>query len=196
MSNVIDELTLNLLINKNVLERLNKQNSESIDSKKKQEMVDYERRIKNLFNNLYDNCLPSDLSIDVKNSFTLFIEKSIYYLKTHDGFEKLENECSNNNDMEIKDDIDYEKEENDIMNGNYSEYNDDQYELEKDEEMSDNDNIKEEVIEKYKEKTFSDEVDEIKSPQINWFNYSNKGREMYKILPRINKNNTEDNDII
>ncbi len=136
MSNdLVNQLTLNFLISKKQLQKLNKKTKETTDEIKIKEIQHYNERIKLLFNNLLVCDIPDDLLFEVKNAFDNFIEKSIYYFKVHDNNDALEMERSSN---DIKDDIDYEKEEREIENGNYEE--DDGIDNEEDENNNDDDN--------------------------------------------------------
>ena len=140
----INQLTLNFLISKNQLQKLNKKVKENSNQIKIQEIQKYRKRITTLVNNLLEYQPPDDLLFEVKLAFDTFVDKSIYYFKAHDNSFKLENERLNK-DI-IHDDIDFEKEEND------KEEEDDE-EQDKDDEKED-DEIQEkdeEVQEKYNE---------------------------------------------
>ena len=114
---LVNQLTLNFLISKQQLQKLNKKNKETADQTKLREMNEYSERITKLFNDLLVCQGPDDLLFEVKNTFDNFIEKTIYYFKTHDANKLLENERRD----DIQEDIDYEKEEREIENGNYKE---------------------------------------------------------------------------
>jgi len=107
----INQLTLNFLISKNQLQKLNKKVKENSNQIKIQEIQKYRKRITTLVNNLLEYQPPDDLLFEVKLAFDTFVDKSIYYFKAHDNSFKLENERLNK-DI-IHDDIDFEKEEND-----------------------------------------------------------------------------------
>ena len=109
----VNQLTLNFLISKNQLQKLNK-------LKQKEQVLEPEydkERIQELFNQLLNNNKPVDLLEDVKTFFDAFIEKSIYYLETHDKNEIIQNELTTSisDEDEIKDDIDFDKEAFDIF---------------------------------------------------------------------------------
>ena len=106
---LVNQLTLNFLISKNQLQKLNKKVKENSDQIKVKEIQQYRKRITTLFNNLLDCQPPDDLLFEVKLAFDTFIDKSIYYFKAHDNSTQLENERLNK-DI-IHDDIDFEKEE-------------------------------------------------------------------------------------
>jgi hypothetical protein len=115
----VNKLTLNCLISKNQLYKLNKRLKENSDNKKLEEMREYSDRIEELFKSLLVNNSPDNLLLDVKNTFDAFVEKSIYYFKAQDNavmFKNMRND--------IQDDIDFEKEERDIECGNYTEEKD------------------------------------------------------------------------
>lgn len=114
----VNKLTLNCLISKPQLYKLNKRLKENSDNKKMAEMQEYKDRIEELFNLMLSNNSPDHLLLDVKNTFDAFVEKSIYYFKAQDNATMLENRRS-----EIQDDIDFDKEDRDIERGNYVEDN-------------------------------------------------------------------------
>jgi len=116
---LVNQLTLNFLISKNQLQRLNKRLKDDTDEHRKTDKEIYGNRIKELFSDLLVNKIPSDLLIDVKTSFDCFIDKCAYYFKVHDNNEILEQERNSN--VEIHDDIDFEKQERAIELGNYKE---------------------------------------------------------------------------
>ena len=102
MSNdLVNQLTLNFLISKTQLNKLNKLKQKDISQK-----YDKERVLK-LFNKLLKGDKPDDLLEDVKTSFDAFIEKSIYYLEIHDKNETIQNERNSEKEYDIKEDINY-----------------------------------------------------------------------------------------
>ena len=112
----VNKLTLNCLISKTQLYKLNKRLKENSDNKKLVEMQEYGPRIEELFKLMLQNNAPENILLDVKYTFDAFVEKSIYYFKALDNALMLENRRS-----DIQDDIDYEKEDRDIERGNYTE---------------------------------------------------------------------------
>ena len=107
---LVNQLTLNFLISKKQLQKLNKKVKETSDQTKIREMQEYNDRIKKLFCDLLVCEPPDDLLYEVKNSFDIFIEKSIYYFRAHDNNTLLENERTTNIKDDIQEDIDYERE--------------------------------------------------------------------------------------
>ena len=112
---LVNQLTLNFLISKSQLCKLNKKTKENISQQRQSEINEYSNRIKMLFADLLVCNAPNDLLYDVKSSFDIFIDKTIYYFKAHDDNIKLENERK---DI-IHNDIDFEKEERKFEKENY-----------------------------------------------------------------------------
>ena len=119
MSNdLVDQFTLDCLVSRPQLQKLNQRLKETKDKTKLNEIEKWKDRIENLFKDLLVNNPPDDILFEVKSAFDNFIDKSIYYFKAHDNCIKLEKERE---DYIIKDDIDYDKEEKMIESGNYIE---------------------------------------------------------------------------
>jgi len=114
---LVNQLTLNFLISKQQLQKLNKKTKEVSCKRKIIEIQEYSNRIRTLFADLLVCEPPEDLLFEVKSAFDNFIEKSIYYFKAHDNTENLEKDRNG----EIHDDIDFEKDEREIEKGNYKE---------------------------------------------------------------------------
>ena len=218
--NFVDQLTLNFLISKQQLQKLNKKTKETTEQKIIEDINEFSDRIQSLFNDLLVFQPPEDLLFDVKVSFDNFIEKSIYYFKAHDKTEHLEKERQ---DI-IKDDIDFDKEEREIERGNYRENcssdKDDDYEDNddnEDNEDNDEDNddyedkydkniarknqpiqIKKEqpiiVKSKYNKKTTSVGVDNINNLPTDWFQHVKLKQKQRKIIPRNKDVNFSDNN--
>ena len=112
---LVNQLTLNFLISKTQLQKLNKKAKENSDQIKVNEIQKYRKRIITLFNNLLDYQPPDDLLFEVKLACDTFIDKSIYYFKAHDNSIQLENERLDK-DI-IHDDIDFEKEDGEERDG-------------------------------------------------------------------------------
>jgi len=100
---LVNQLTLNFLISKSQLHKLNKKKTENVNKNK--DIKKYSKRINDLFNDLLVCKVPDDLLYDVRATFDDFIDKSIHYFRLHDhnlllNTERMDNDC-------IKDDIDY-----------------------------------------------------------------------------------------
>jgi hypothetical protein len=82
---LVNQLTLNFLISKHQLQKLNKKIKDDVSDKRSSEIVEWKDRIKELFDNLLVHNPPNDLLIDVKNAFDSFIDKSIYYFNSRNS---------------------------------------------------------------------------------------------------------------
>jgi hypothetical protein len=204
---LVNQLTLNFLISKNQLQKLNKKIKDDASVLLKADKEVYGSRIKYLFNQLINDQSPDDLMIDVRNSFDLFINKCIYYLKECDHNELIEKERG-----EISEDINFEQEERDIELGNYVENEnnqedeeDDEDEQEDEDEQDEQDEQDEEqdeqdeeqdeekelskqptlhIKEKYTNKTKSQGVEDIQKLPLNWFNNVRQNYKKNQIIPR------------
>lgn len=191
----VNQLTLNFLISKTQLQKLNKLKQKEIISEPKYD----KKRIHQLFNQLLDNERPDDLLEDVKTCFDAFIEKSIYYLDIHDKNEIIQNERTNNVEEDgIKEDINFQYEEDMNDDINFEEENNEQ----DDEDDQEYENINEEYFEepkkpipnkknlyakphpKYSKNSKSIGVENIQKLPLDWFNTTRKNYEINKIIPR------------
>jgi hypothetical protein len=188
---LVNQLTLNFLISKQQLQKLNKKTKENIEQNKLNEIDFYKDRLKIIFNDLLNNNQPDDLLYNVKSTFDSFIEKSIYYFKAHDNSEKLEKERIET----IQDDIDYEREEKNIENGNYNETEIDEN-LEED-EFEEEENIEDKIYtkkninhspiivkSKYQKTTNSTGVEDIQKLPLVWFQNVRQNYKINQIIPR------------
>jgi hypothetical protein len=117
---LVNQLTLNFLISRTQLQKLNKKIKETADNNRKTDKEIYSERIQTLFSDMLVNQPPEDLLGDVKTGFDFFTDKCIYYFKAKDNHELLEKERSEP-EVIIQDDIDFDKEERDIEKGDYEE---------------------------------------------------------------------------
>ena len=113
----VNKLTLNCLISKTQLHKLNKKLRDTSDKKKLIEIQEYGSRVEELFKLMLNSNPPDNLLLDVKYTFDAFVEKSIYYLKAQDNSIMYENRRS---DI-IHNDIDFDKEDKDTERGNFQE---------------------------------------------------------------------------
>jgi len=89
----VNQLTLNYLISKDQLHKLNKKMKQSRDDSRAKAKEQYDERIRSLFHDmLVGNPLPEDLLSDVKNGFDFFIDKCMYYFEAHDQHQACEKE--------------------------------------------------------------------------------------------------------
>jgi hypothetical protein len=92
----VNQLTLNFLISKTQLAKLNKKIEEDTKNSLQTDKQIFREDIVDLFHKLLNNNIPSDLLHDVKDSFDHFIDKSIYYIKVHN-----DNNQKNTQDAEV-----------------------------------------------------------------------------------------------
>ena len=109
----VNQLTLNFLMSKTQLAKLNKKISKNTSDNLKSDKAIFREDIKTLFNKLFDNDIPSDLLGDVKDCFDHFIDKSIYYIKLHnDNIKNNESNKNNETNKQIRENnCDYEQDE-------------------------------------------------------------------------------------
>ena len=210
----VNQLTLNFLISKHQLQKLNKKVKENNENTRKTDKEVYGKRITQLFNDLLVNEPPVTLLQEVKTGFDFFIEKCIYYFKALDNNEILEKERTDDypSNNIIYDDIEFEKEEQeeendeDEENDDQEEENDEDQENDDQEEENDEDDEKEEeekkeeeeeeinkkiethqpviVKHKYKTKTNSVGVDDIQKLPLDWFQNIRENYKKNQIIPR------------
>jgi hypothetical protein len=169
MSNeLVDQLTLNLLISKTQLQKLNKKIKETTDNNRKTDKEIYGERIKELFSDLLVDNKPEDLLQDVETGFQFFLDKCIYYFKVRDTNKSLEQDVVENVveevvDDSIKDDIDYDKED-DIDYDKEEDLNEDlEEEDQEDDEDANKPQLVNEVVRKSKRYVSSDSL------PLDWF---------------------------
>ena len=208
---LVNQLTLNFLISKHQLQKLNKKVKENTENSRKTDKEIYGQRITQLFNDLLVNEPPTTLLQEVKTEFDFFIDKCIYYFKALDNNELLEKERTDNypSDNIIHEDIDYEKDERSIERGDYKEKSEEDDEEdendeedEEDEEDDEEDEEKESkdiiitrtrtieknspfiVKNKYNKKTNSVGVDNIQKLPLDWFQNVRENYKKNQIIPR------------
>jgi len=183
----VNQLTLNFLISKSQLHKLNKLKQKDAVSE-----PTYDKdRIYKLFNQLLNNDKPDDLLEDVKVCFDAFVEKSIYYLEIHDKNKNIQNERTGQFVEEdvlaqaIKDDINYDDEYDDDKDEDEDGNEDDKEdELEEYFEEPVFDNAVKKVNAKYSKKTVSNGVEDIHKLPLDWFNTTRQNYKINQIIPR------------
>ena len=195
---LVNQITLNFLISKQQLQKLNKKIKQKEEDKMKTDMEIYKDQVVDLFFKMINDELPDDLLEDVKHSYTYFVEKSIYYLKMKE---------SSNTEF-----IEADKEDDDATVASSSETEEDEdatvasLEDEEDTKLSNTNkrSIFETQIEpkmetRYKKfaNTKSKGVDDIQQLPLDWFS---KVRQTYKqnqIIPRHkDKKNDNEKDVV
>ena len=169
----INDLTLNFLISKSQLQKLNKmKHKETIPEH------NYDKtRIIKLFNKLLNNDRPDDLLEDVKTCFDAFIEKSIYYLEIYDKNVHIQNERNDH----IKEE---EMDEDEDLNEDLNEDLEDDFNEDLEEEYFEEPYVK--VTAKYSNNkvTKSKGVEDIHKLPLDWFNTTRQNYKINQIIPR------------
>ena len=132
---LVNQITLNFLISKQQMQKLNKKIKQKEEDKMKTDMEIYREQIVELFTKFINDEFPDDLLEDVKHSYTYFIEKSIYYLKMHSDL-TIEANVETNESLTVDTNLEDDLEEEDL-NDDISDNNEES--LEDDEDISDND---------------------------------------------------------
>ena len=193
---LVNQITLNFLISKQQLQKLNKKIKQKEEDKMKTDMEIYKDKIVELFNQLLDHQVPSDLLEDVKHSYTYFVEKSIYYLKMKESsnteFIEADKEEAEEESDEDEDEDDEELEEDELSANEIVTENDDEDEDEEaeddedeDEELSANEIVAEdEIVTKELTNTFKTQPTTIKKTVYKKFaNTKSKGVDDIQQLP-------------
>jgi len=170
---LVNQLTLNFLISKNQLYKLNKKIKESNDVNKKNDKEIYKERITKLFNELLENNPPNDLLFDVKSGFDYFVDKCVYYFKTHDDNANL-NRYSNNDDNDLTNDSN--NDDNDLINDSNNDDND----LTNDLEPA----VEQPIIVKEKYTNKSSGHSDMQKLPLNWFQSVRQNYKQNHIIPR------------
>jgi hypothetical protein len=158
---LVNQITLNFLISKSQLHKLNNKIKQKEQDTMKSDKEIYKEQINELFTKCLNDEFPNDLLQDVRNSFTYFIEKSVYYLKL---------KANRSNEEELSDN------EEELTVASLEELSDNEAEAESLEDLSDNEAEAESLEVKpqrvYKKTTkpsHSEGVDDINKLPLDWF---------------------------
>jgi hypothetical protein len=200
----VNQLTLNFLISKTQLAKLNKKITQDSKNILHEDKERFRKDIVQLFNKLLENEVPSDLLQDVRDSFDHFIDKSIYYLKVREDNNK-NNEYYNKNDnfKEEEDETNFKEDEEEEEDEDEEEYEDGDYNkkeedgdnnetmiIEDDEDMeeeydeADDDNVVKVHKKVTKTTMVSNGVDDIQKLPLDWFNNIRQNYKKTQILSR------------
>jgi nucleosome binding factor SPN SPT16 subunit len=176
---LVNRITLDYLISKQQLQKLNKHIKQKETDTLRTDRELYNERISELFTKMMKDEMPDNLLQEVKNSFSYFIEKSIYYLKMTDQVNSeeavveevvLEEHSAEHSETEeatvasLEDDNEDEEEEDDEDEEDSTEHS------EEDEEEEDVTNVKpQKVFNKKPKQTHSEGVEEIQHLPLDWF---------------------------
>jgi hypothetical protein len=193
---LVNQLTLNFLISKNQLNKLNKKINEDKDNVRLNDKEKYKERIQNLFEDLLNNKIPNNLIQEVRTGFDFFLDKCIYYFKISDNneSENLNDDNENLNDY-IMDDIDFDKDDQDDQDDQEDNLEDDQDDQDDDleentknifkpfdnSEKKTNINIKEKYNKNYHK---SEGKENIQHLPLDWFQNIRQDYKKNKIIPR------------
>ena len=123
-SKSIDDITLNCLINPSQLARLNNARVKYIE-KTLHEKIEEDTQLKddiiNLFGNILNGNIPSNLPLHITDKHTELVKKMVYYLETNKE-ENTNKESVNENNVNDDDDI---YDENDTDDCDYKSDTDD-----------------------------------------------------------------------
>jgi hypothetical protein len=203
----VNQLTLNFLISKTQLAKLNKKITQDSQNILHEDKERFRKDIVQLFNKLLENDVPSDLLQDVRDSFDHFIDKSIYYLKVrednnknneyynkNDNFKEGEDGEDDNEDGEDEDGEDEDGEDDNEEQEDEPNFNEEdvvETMIEEDDEEDDEEDESEEqnnVVRVHKKVTkttmVSNGVDDIQKLPLDWFNNIRQNYKKTQILSR------------
>ena len=168
---LVNQITLNFLISKQQLQKLNKKIKQKEEDKMKTDMEIYKEQFVELFNKMLNDDFPDDLLEDVKHSYTYFVEKSIYYLKIRAN---TNNTSNTNKEEEIS--ANERSEEEELSANERSE----EEEISAEEEQLQSNTI----YKKVKKNTCSKGVDNIEQLPLDWFTKVRQTQKQHNIIPR------------
>ena len=182
---LVNQITLNYLISKSQLQKLNNKIKQKEQDAMKTDKEIYKEQINELFTKCLNDEFPDDLLQDVRNSFTYFIEKSVYYLKikanqsNENAEETVISEAESLEAAEEEDeDEDAEEEEEEAEEEEESLEADEEEEEEEEaeEEEAEEEEAEEEILEKtqrvFKKSSkpvHSEGVEDINKLPLDWF---------------------------
>ena len=197
----VNQLTLNFLISKTQLAKLNKKISQDSQNILNEDKERFRKDIVQLFNKLLENDVPSDLLQDVRDSFDHFIDKSIYYLKVREDNNKHHQDVKEEDDVEDEetsfkedeeddDETSFKEDEEDDDETSFKEDNeedveeDDETSFKEDEDEEDEDNVVKVHKKVTKATMVSNGVDDIQKLPLDWFNNIRQNYKKTQILSR------------
>ena len=172
---LVNQITLNFLISKHQLQKLNKKIKQKEEDKMKTDMEIYKEQFVELFNKMVNDDFPDDLLEDVKHSYTYFVEKSIYYLKMRDTTNNTSNTNKNKELISANERSDESSDNEELSASEEEEQESSDNEISDNEELSDNE---EQEISDNERSEEEEELIEEEQPVISVSN--NK----YKIKPQ------------
>ena len=175
---LVNQITLNYLISKSQLHKLNNKIKQKEQDAMKTDKEIYKEQINELFTKCLNDEFPNDLLQDVRNSFTYFIEKSVYYLKikanrANDKAEEVVKEDLEEEQEDEDEDLEEADDEEDVKDG-YDGYDEEDLEEQEQEEQEQEDEEpvvvnSQRVYKKSSKPTHSEGVDDLNKLPLDWF---------------------------
>jgi hypothetical protein len=165
---LVNQITLNYLISKTQLQKLNNKIKQKEQDTMKSDKEIYKEQISELFTKCLNDDFPNNLLQEVRNSFTYFIEKSVYYLK-------LKENRSNEDESMAEEETVASLEDESAGDEELDEEEEEEEEEEEDEESLEDKNLEAEEVKPqrvYKKTTkpsHSEGVDDINKLPLDWF---------------------------
>ncbi len=176
----VNQLTLNFLISKSQLEKLNKKKNNERQTAQDLEKTKYKTPVLELFQRLQNDNAPTDLLHDVRDSFDHFVTRSIYYLKLLEEEKKQEQDDPLQEDIHVNDELDPNDDEP-ITSASEEDVEEDVEE----EDVPIEEPIVTKVYKKRPNKTkITSGSESIQKLPLDWFNNTRQNYKMTQILPR------------
>lgn len=182
----VNQVTLNFLISKNQLDKLNKKRMAEREENIKSDKEIFREQICALFNDLLNNNEPLDLLSEVRESFDYFVAKSVYYFKTRSEIRAVEEEEA---DKGIQEDDVYDDDKEDE-----EDVNEDEEDVEEDvnEELEEDEEEEKPTRKKGIKQIKLKESDQVHKLPLDWFKNTRQNYKMTQILPRKKEINLEE----
>jgi len=176
----VNQLTLNFLISKSQLEKLNKKKNNERQTAQDLEKTKYKTPVLELFQRLQNDNAPTDLLHDVRDSFDHFVTRSIYYLKLLEEEKKQEQDDPLQEDVHVNDELDANDDEP-ITSASEEDVEEEDVPIE--------DDVEEPIVTKvYKKRPNKTKItpgsESIQKLPLDWFNNMRQNYKMTQILPR------------
>jgi hypothetical protein len=179
---LVNQITLNFLISKSQLEKLNKKMKYDADNNKKTNIEVYGLRIRDLFNELLVNEPPTDLLQDVKTGFDFFLEKCIYYFKLHDDNSTFEHDRN-----AMVQEQEQEQEQEQYSNNDLDELDDEPLALDEEDKDEEDEDEKEDDAKKSSNVNIRQKIRKTSGMQqlpLDWFHQVRQTYKQNQIIPR------------
>jgi hypothetical protein len=171
---LVNQITLNYLISKTQLQKLNNKIKQKEQDTMKSDKEIYKEQISELFTKCLNDDFPNDLLQEVRNSFTYFIEKSVYYLKlkenrSNEDKSRAEEETVASLEGESAGDEELEEDEEEEEEEDISAADADEEESLEDKNLEAEEVKPQRVYKKTTKPSHSEGVDDINKLPLDWF---------------------------